>query len=203
VPTESQPDDREIPSDPQLVKLAVAGDKTAANTLFERHRPRLHRILTGLLWDADEAETLVQEVHLKAFEMLADYRPEHQFSAWLTGIGINLARNTLRTRARRAAVIDPALLNGVLAPEGQQRGVLSGILKRELNDRLYRALDELPVSLREVVVLHELEGLPYEEISQLTGVSEGTLRVRAHRARGLLKESLGTAVDTWWQRPLD
>ena len=143
---------------------------------------------------------MAQDVFLRVLPQLESYRPEHEFRAWIAGIGINLARNVLRTRARRAAVVDAASLDQVAAEEGRRRGVLSGILRRELHEELHRAMDQLPVSLREVLVLHELEGLDYPEISQLTGVAEGTLRVRAHRARALLRESLGPAVDTWWQK---
>ena len=187
-------------TDGELVKRASGGDSAAFDRLTERHRPRLVRLLTGLLWDSDEAESVAQDVFLRVLPQLESYRPEHEFRAWIAGIGINLARNVLRTRARRAAVVDAASLDQVAAEEGRRRGVLSGILRRELHEELHRAMDQLPVSLREVLVLHELEGLDYPEISQLTGVAEGTLRVRAHRARALLRESLGPAVDTWWQK---
>ena len=188
-------------SDADLVAKAKSGDSVAFDQLMERHRPRLVRLLTGLLWDADEAETVAQETFVRVVEQIADYREEHEFRAWIAGIGINLARQTLRTRARRAAVVDPAALEELAQAEGRNRGVLSGILRRELHFELHRAMDQLPVSLREVLVLHEFEKMDYPEISQLTGVSEGTLRVRAHRARALLKESLGPVVDTWWQSP--
>ena len=188
-------------SDADLVAKAKSGDSVAFAQLTERHRPRFVRLLTGLLWDADEAETVAQETFVRVVEQIADYREEHEFRAWIAGIGINLARQTLRTRARRAAVVDPAALAELAQAEGRNRGVLSGILRRELHLELHRAMDQLPVSLREVLVLHEFENLDYPEISRLTGVSEGTLRVRAHRARALLKESLGPVVDTWWQSP--
>ncbi len=188
-------------SDRELAAKAANGDSAAMGQLTERHRPRLMKLLTGLLWDADEAETVTQETFIRVVAQIDSYRAEHEFRAWITGIGINLARNVLRTRARRASVVDPTSLESVSNDEGRRRGVLSGILRRELNDQLHQAMDQLPVSLREALVLHELEGLDYPEISQLTGVAEGTLRVRAHRARALLREALGPAVDTWWQKP--
>ena len=187
--------------DAVLAERAAKGDSQALGQLTQRHRVRLVRLLTGLLWDADEAESVAQETFIRVVAQIGTYRPEYDFRAWISGIGINLARNVLRSRARRAAVTDPTMLEQVLQDEGRVRGVLSGILKRELHAELHRAMDQLPVSLREVLVLHELEGLDYPEISQLTGVAEGTLRVRAHRARALLRESLGPAVDTWWQDP--
>jgi RNA polymerase sigma-70 factor, ECF subfamily len=193
-------DDEDTVDDYELARRGAAGDRPAIDLLTERHRPRLVRLLTGLLWDADEAETVTQETFVRILEKIGEYRPEHEFRAWLTGIGINLARNVLRSRARRAAVTDPTLLSQQSADEGRKRGVLSGILKRELHEQLYAAIDQLPVSLREAFVLHELEGLSFGEIAQLTNVAEGTLRVRAHRAKALLREALGSAVETWWQK---
>jgi len=193
------PSDDDI-TDAELAVRAARGDSTAMGQLTERHRPRLNKILTGLLWDADEAETVTQETFIRVVAQIGSYHPEHEFRAWVAGIGINLARNVLRTRARRAAVSDPATLDQIAGNEGRRRGVLSGILRRELSEQLHQAMDQLPVSLREALVLHELEGMDYPEISQMTGVAEGTLRVRAHRARALLRASLGSAVDTWWQK---
>ncbi len=190
----------EEPDDAALVARGLAGDRGAVDALCERHRARLQRILTGLLWDADEAETVTQETFIRVLDKLAEYRPEHEFQAWVAGIAINLARNVLRSRARRAAVTDPSMLTEQAAEEGRKRGVLSGILRRELHEQLYRAIDQLPVSLREAFVLNELEGLSFAEIAALTGVAEGTLRVRSHRAKALLRETLGSAVETWWQK---
>jgi RNA polymerase sigma-70 factor, ECF subfamily len=188
-------------ADQDLVRLAASGERSAMDRLVERHRPRLVRLLTGLLWDADEAETVAQETFVCVLRQIDQYRPEHEFGAWISGIGINLARNVVRLRARRAAVTDPERLEAVSDNVGRRRGVLSGILKRELSEQLHRAIDELPLQLREAFVLHEIEHLDFAEISQMTGVSEGTLRVRSHRARTLLKETLGPAVETWWTKP--
>ena len=179
--------------------MGAQGDSAAIGQLIERHRPQLVRLLTGLIWDADEAETVAQETFIRVTAQIGSYLPQHEFRAWVAGIGIHLARNVLRDRARRAIVSDPATLEHVAQEEGRRRGVLSGILRRELNQQLHQAIDQLPVSLREAFVLHELEGMEYAEISQLTGIAEGTLRVRAHRARALLRETLGPAVETWWQ----
>lgn len=189
------PDDNE----PKWIEAMRGGDRAAFDALVNRHRPRLVRILTSLLWDCDEAESLAQEALARAWGQRAEFRPGAPFGPWVTGIGINLSRTALRARARHAAVSDPHAMQQVAQQEGQRRGVLSGILKRELHDHLTRAVDELPLPMREVIVLHDLEGLEFAEISVLTGVAEGTLRVRAHRARGLLRDALGELAETWCQ----
>jgi RNA polymerase sigma-70 factor (ECF subfamily) len=151
-------------------------------------------MLTG---DADEAESLAQEALARSLARLDDYRPGANFRAWVRGIAVNLARNYLRDRARRARPVSP----DQLAPVASPRGVLSGILRQELAEQAERSIGELPALLREAFVLHFVEGLSYEEMSAVTGESAGTLRVRAHRARSLLRTALGPAVDTWRREP--
>jgi RNA polymerase sigma factor (sigma-70 family) len=75
--------------------------------------------------------------------------------------------------------------------------VLSGILRREASDLTFEAIDQLPMPLREAFVLRFIEGMDYAEIGQAVGIDPATLRVRAHRARALLRAHLGSAVDTW------
>jgi RNA polymerase sigma-70 factor (ECF subfamily) len=183
--------------DPELVRRTLAGEAGAFDELVRRHRPRLVRIITWLIWDADEAESLAQEALARAYGQLNGYRPEVPFGGWLHGIARNLCRNHLRDRARHARPAAPEEFDRVAAPAGQRRGVLSGILRQELGEQTWKAVEELPLLLREAFVLHYLEGMDYAEMSQLTGVTAATLRVRAHRARTLLRDSLGPVVDTW------
>ena len=184
------------PSDRELAQRAAQGDHAAFTELCSRARPRLQKLVMGLLWDADETDSAVQEAFTRAWEQHAEFHVDAPFTPWVAAIAVNIARNLLRNRARRSQVTDPAQFDLVAQAEGRRRGVLSGILKQELHEQLYR---ELPLPLREVLVLHDLQQLDYPEIARLTGVAEGTLRVRAHRARALLKESLGSLAETWLQ----
>jgi RNA polymerase sigma-70 factor (ECF subfamily) len=183
--------------DAVLVQRTLAGESAAFDELVRRHRPRLVRIITWLIWDADEAESLAQETLTRAYSQLDGYRPESPFDGWLHGIARNLCRNLLRDRSRRARPAAPEQFDQVASPGGQRRGVLSGILRQELGEHTWKAVEELPLLLREAFVLHYLENMDYAEMSQLTGVAAATLRVRAHRARALLRNSLGAVVDTW------
>ena len=80
---------------------------------------------------------------------------------------------------------------------GRRQGVLSEILRREAGACALEAIGHLPAALREAFVLHFVEDLDYEAIAAITGVAAATLRVRAHRARTLLRQRLGSVVDTW------
>lgn len=181
----------------ELVQRAVAGDAVAFGELAGRHRPGLVRFIALHIGDADEAESLAQEALTRAFAGLATFQADLSFTAWLRGIALNLCRNYLRDRARHANPVAPEQLGKTPATEGQRHGVLSGILRRESGDQTMQAVGELPEALREAFVLHFLDGLDYAEMARVTGVVAGTLRVRAHRARALLRDRLGPVVDTW------
>src|SRR5690606_30802559 len=122
-----------------------------------------------------------------------------RFGSWLLTIAINRCRNHLRDEVRRRAQGGDGALPE--PPPGRgRRSALSSIVARESAAMLALAVDRLPILLREAFVLYHQEHLPYAAIAELTGVSEGALQVRVHRARALLRQQLGRVVDTWWQR---
>jgi RNA polymerase sigma-70 factor (ECF subfamily) len=187
-------------ADGELVERTLAGETAAFDELTGRHRPGLVRFIALQIGDADEAESLAQEALTRAFANLAGFQSDLHFGAWLRGIALNLCRNYLRDRARHARPIPPDQLGDALAAEGRRQGVLSGILRREMSDQAAEAIHLLPGPLREAFVLRFIDELDYAAMSQVTGVAEGTLRVRAHRARTLLRASLGPVVDTWMRQ---
>jgi RNA polymerase sigma-70 factor (ECF subfamily) len=190
-------------SDADLVRRALGGDREAFDALALRHRPSLLRAAALLIGDADEAENLTQEALTRAYAGLAGYRDDLPFGPWLHGIVLNLCRHHIRDRGRRARPVDPECLGGAADPSGRREGVLSAVLRREWNDRAISAISQLPEAYREAFVLHYIEDLGYQEISRITGVAGATLRVRARRARLLLRENLGAVVDTWIRRGAD
>jgi RNA polymerase sigma-70 factor (ECF subfamily) len=183
--------------DATLVQRTLVGERAAFDELVRRYHPVLVRFAALMIGDADEAESLAQEALTQAYAGLASFQTDRPFGAWLRGIALNLCRNHLRDRARHARVTPPEELNATAAREGRRHGVLSGILRLEVNDQILLAIRGLPAPLRETFVLHFVEGFDYPEIGRLTGLAPGTLRVRAHRARVLLQEALGSVVDTW------
>jgi RNA polymerase sigma-70 factor (ECF subfamily) len=183
--------------DANLVEQAQAGDRPAFDELARRHRPRLVRILAWMTGDADDAESLAQEALTRAFAQLRQFQRGQAFEAWLHGIGLNACRNFLRDRARHARPVEPERLKDVPA---RRQSALSDIIRQELSDSTWNAIGALPSILRESFVLHFVEGMNYKLMSEITGVAEGTLRVRSLRARTLLHQDLGPIVDTWMRQ---
>jgi RNA polymerase sigma-70 factor, ECF subfamily len=180
-----------------LVERSRAGERAAFDELVRRHRPGLVRFAALLIGDADEAESLAQEALTRAYAQLAEFQSELPFAPWVRGITLNLCRNYLRDRNRHARPVAPERLAEAPAPAGQRQGVLSGILRQEAGEQTLQAISQLPAALREAFVLRFVEGMDYAAMSDITGLAAGTLRVRAHRARTLLRSYLGSVVDTW------
>jgi RNA polymerase sigma-70 factor (ECF subfamily) len=183
--------------DATLVQRALADDAGAFDELVRRHRPGLVRCIALIIGDEDEAESLAQETLTRAYTNLTDFNNDLPLGPWLRGIALNLCRNHLRARKRHAKPVAPEQLLQAPMREGRRHGVLSSILRREQEDQALLAIGQLPALFREAFVLHFIEALDYRQMSRITGVAEGTLRVRAHRARALLRENLGSVVDTW------
>lgn len=182
------------PRDPDA--RAQVGDRAAFAALAEQHRERLFRFLVTMTGDEATADDLCQETLRRAFENLPQLRDPTRLWSWLLSIACNACRNWLRREVQRQHRGEAALHE--LAD--RHRSALSSLVRREDAARLALAIDRLPILLREAFVLFCVEGLPYAEIAAATEVAEGTLMVRVHRAKALLRQQLGAVVDTWIAR---
>jgi len=185
-------------TDQDVVRQVLAGDTEAFRVLVERHADRLHGVLMRILADPQAAAEVAQDTLVKAYRRLASYRGEAAFGTWLIQIGVHEARDRHRTHRRRdnAGIVS---LEAVRAadPHGWEAGAA-----RDRDDPLdhaqtaeaWRLLQEelagLPAPFREVFTLRHLEELDYLDIARITGDSVGTLKVRVHRARLLLRERM-------------
>ncbi|MBK8980097.1 MAG: RNA polymerase sigma factor [Planctomycetes bacterium] len=185
------------PTDAELVQRARAGDRSAFGALASRHGARVVRYLTTMTGDDAAAEDLRQEALRLALERLDQLTDPGRFGAWLMAIATNRCRNHLRDVAQRRAT------GGDEQPDvadAGRRSALSSIVARESAVAVALAVDRLPILLREAFVLFCVEQLDYRTIAEITGARENTLQVRVHRAKALLRQQLGSVVDTFWQR---
>jgi RNA polymerase sigma-70 factor (ECF subfamily) len=154
------------------------------------HRDALYGHALALTHNADEAEDLVQETTLRALRGFESFRADGPVRAWLLTILRNLFINGYRTRVRapRAVSLDALENPDPLVPfePGPERQVFS----RMENEALSRAVANLPSDYREVLVLSDMRGLSYQEISDHLGVPIGTVRSRLSRARGRVRRAL-------------
>lgn len=191
----ADPCDRDADAD--LVARARTGDTGAFAALTERHAPRLTRFLVTMTGDPHVADDVRQDALQHAVAHVDQLRDPAKFGSWLLSIACNQCRKRLRRDVQRAHAGDDALTE---VAEGR-RSALSSLVRREDAVHLALAIDRLPIALREAFVLFAVENLPYAEIAAITGATEGTLQVRVHRAKLLLRQQLGARVDTWLARP--
>jgi RNA polymerase sigma-70 factor (ECF subfamily) len=173
-----------LDADAPWVSRARAGDRDSFSELVKRHHRRIFNIACRILGDREAAADATQEAFLSAYEHLGEFEERARFSTWITRIAVNRCRNVLRSAAvsRREALDDP-VADPRPGPEAQAGA-------REIAGHLARALAAIDADHREVIVLREIEGLPYDAIAEVLGVEEGTVKSRLHRARAALRERL-------------
>jgi RNA polymerase sigma-70 factor, ECF subfamily len=165
-------------SDAELVRAVLDGEQAAYEPLVARHQDRLYIRALALVGDPDVAADMVQETFIRAYTGLGQAEPD-RFAAWIHRILRNLSLDELRSPRQRTAELPPDL------PSRTDTG--RDLDRRELRDEIAGALATLSPTVREAFVLKHVEGLTYEEMSALTGVAAGALKMRVKRARQALQ----------------
>lgn len=170
--------------DARLAESAREGSRRALRRIYERFADDLYRLAVRVTADEQIAKEVVQDLFVGLPEALDSYEEQDQFGAWLRTITLNLARMTYRSHAREKVGLDEA------PPQTAGANLPNRIVDREL---LRDAIEDLSPPLRTVFVLKEMEGHTHVEIGKMLGVSPGASRVRLHRAKKELRDSLTEA----------
>ncbi|HEX7879255.1 MAG TPA: sigma-70 family RNA polymerase sigma factor [Candidatus Eisenbacteria bacterium] len=178
------------PSDSALAVRAREGDGHAFKELVRRHQERVFRIVHRMLRDRDQAEDVTQVTFVRAFRSLLKYKEEFPFHPWLYRIAVNASLTQIEKRKREKLVdIDLVPERFVPRPAGEE-SPLEVAGRRELVDRIRKALPELPEEQRVVFLLRVDEGFSYDEIAQTLDIPRGTVMSRLSRAREALRKRL-------------
>ena len=186
--------------DDELMERYQKGDENAFTLLVRRHQQPLINFIARFINDRDSAEDLAQETFIRIFKAANRYKSEGaHFKTWMYHIASNLCKNELRNRSRRDRdrvdnVVDSEdgdpidlIANTPANPELQPEIALE---RKELRCAIQKAIAELPERYRLPLVLRDLQGLSYEEISEVLELRSGTTKSRINRARLMLKEKL-------------
>ena len=182
-------------ADQALVAAAQAGDPDAVTALVRRYQNRIYNFALAMTANAADAEDLAQETFIRAFRGLDRFRGDSSFKNWLYRIAANAARTLRGSQLRRSAVWEARVESGEIGERhlaGEGDGVEWQTIRRQAIDR---ALASLPPDLRTAVVLHDVEGLAYHEIADVTDVPIGTVMSRIFRARRRLRPLLSDMRD--------
>ena len=173
-------------SDVDLVSKARNGDRGALDVLVERHAPRVQRIAAQVIGDLEEARDAAQESLVKLCTRLRQFRGEAQFATWLH----RLVVNTCRDRLARQRIRQTEPLDFEDEPAGEEADPSRAALLADKRRELAAALARLSADQRLVIVLRDVCGLTYEEISRVARMPVGTAKCYVHRARARLRVRL-------------
>lgn len=176
-------------ADDELVRRFAGGDEGAFTELMQRHEDRIFALAFRMTGNRSDALDATQETFIAAYRRISAFRGESAFSTWLYRIGINACRDLLRSRARQPALSEEPPLEARNPPATPLDEAVG------LRLDLARALAALPDEYREAVALHDLGGLPYEEIARVTGANLGTVKSRISRGRRRLAELMEQGSD--------
>jgi RNA polymerase sigma-70 factor (ECF subfamily) len=179
----------------------MTGEELDFQEVYKTFQPKILSYLSRMLGE-NEAEDLTQEVFVKVDKALKEFRGEAQLSTWVYRIATNAAldrqhSSSFKQQARECIPDDPSCQNET-EPEDknvwtgeQKQDVDQQLIHKEMNSCIQEYIDQLPENYRVVLVLSEVEGFKNREIAEVLEVSLDTVKIRLHRARAKLKESLG------------
>lgn len=189
----------EINDDRELVARVQKGDKKAFDLLVLKYQNKALNVISRYIRDPHEAQDVCQEAFIKAYRALANFRGDSAFYTWLYRIAINTAKNYLVAQKRRPPKDDieastaeqfdgAAGLQDAATPEQM-------LMKDELEQAVYGAIEELPEDLRTAIMLREFDGLSYEDIASAMSCPVGTVRSRIFRAREAIELRIRPLMD--------
>lgn len=184
-------------SDAELVGKAAGGDKESYRVLVEKYQQRVFAIAFEVVKSREDAEDIAQEVFVKAFLSLPEFKGQSTFYTWLYRIAYNMAIDFRRRMARRggaAVEYDEARTESVVEGAGANQNRFGSpqelMLRKEESQQIQKVLADISPEHRAVITLREIDGLSYDEIAEVVGVSKGTVMSRLHYARKRLQSAL-------------
>ena len=181
--------------DSALIQAVLDGDPSAYRGIVERYQGRIYSVVYGMLRNPEDSKEVAQEAFVKAYQKLSTSRLESKFYTWLCRIAINLSIDLLRKRKRRDhSEFDEGI--GARDSSGEILDMYNNerpdkLLERsELHTKIIQEVEKLPAEQKQAIVLREIDGLSYREISEIMNIPEGTVMSRLFYARKKLQEAL-------------
>jgi RNA polymerase sigma-70 factor (ECF subfamily) len=171
-------------------RAAGARGKAFERDVYEQHVDRIYRLALRMTGNASMAEDLTQDVFVRAFDRMHQFRGESGLGTWLHRVAISVILNAVRKQkvtAPRELPLDPT----------QRVTGSSGAIELDVRDRVRAAVGQLPEELRVVVLLYDVEGYTHNEIADMMGISAGACRMRLLRARQILRTLLPIEQKEW------
>ena len=188
--------------DADLVRAVQAGSREAFDQLVLRHQNRVFNLCYRFLGDYQDAKDSAQEAFIKAYRSLKNFRFQSKFSTWMYRIAVNTCKNRVKSAAYRHGKRQIPLGNPGGSASGRAAAEMDdpagspaeAVLRKERWALIQLAITELPHKQRAVLLLRDVEGFSYHEISTITGIGLGTVKSTLSRARTRLRQTLGSVI---------
>ena len=175
-----------LPGESADVMLAAKGDRRAFERLYRAHVNRVFTLCTRMCGSRVRGEELTQDVFVRAWEKLPQFRGDAQFSTWIHRVAVNIVLTDRKNEARnRKRMVEEE-------PEREDTPLQRASVTAGYGDRMdiTAAMETLPAGAKQIFVLHDIEGYKHEEIAEMCGITAGGSKAQLHRARLLLREAL-------------
>lgn len=182
-------------ADVELLRAVKAGDATAYRGLVEKYQGRVYAMVYGMVRNREDARDITQEAFVKAYGSLESFRLESSFYTWLYRIAMNLAIDFIRKKQRQGTTSFEESIatrdeDGGIAEVHHEDDPRRLLERKRLYERIMDAMEQLPTDQKQAILLRELEGLSYKEISEIMDIPEGTVMSRLFYARKKLQKIL-------------
>jgi RNA polymerase sigma-70 factor (ECF subfamily) len=178
----------------QLVARCRAGDLDAFAQVYAQYERQVYRYAYHLLGHREDADDIKQETFVRAYQAIGGFRSESSLQTWLLKICGNLCRDRIKSWDRRKVLYDSRLESNGVIGGSETEDPLHIVERSQMTELIFRALRGMPPAQREIIVLHEIEDLSYEEIAGVLGCSRTSVKLRLFRARRCLKERVAALL---------
>jgi RNA polymerase sigma-70 factor (ECF subfamily) len=191
--------DHDEKSEQRFIERLAAHDERAFNELVQAYEQRVYRLVLRMVGRRDEAEDMAQEVFVQVFKAIGTFRGESKLGTWIYRIAVNLCKNRIKYLSRRHSSDEDELepLAERTALDERKSGAVGetsrpdqAVEGYQIEEIVHECMAGIDPDFREVLVLRDVEDLSYEELCEVTGLPDGTVKSRLHRARAMLKAAV-------------
>ena len=188
--------------DYNLVSLCKKGNVDAFEVLVRKHQKRMLNIAYRMIGNYEDACEIVQDAFVSAYKGIKDFEEKSRFSTWLYTIVLNLSRNRLKQLKIRSYREEFSLNDPVITDDSQinkepasgETTILERLERRDVQQKVQGCINSLASEFREALILRDIHGFSYNEISNMLKIPEGTVKSRIFRARDVLRDCLKRVI---------
>ncbi len=182
----------------EMISRCQRGDQEALKEIFDKYNKKVYRIAYGVVRQREEALDIVQEVFIKLFHSIKNFKGKSHFYTYLYRMVMNTAIDHARKTGKQ--IISSLDQEGSFQPpDDLEKGPERILLQKELEERVKLAMDKLPAEQRAALIFRDVEGLSYQEMAETMGCSIGTVMSRLHYGRKRMQELLKDYVELYGQ----